>query len=339
MPARIFISYRTSDGVDKATALGRELGKIFGDAAVFLDKDDLRGGSAWRDEIARTLDGKPVLLLLLTPQLLAAVDATGQARIAAADDPVRRELEVALAAGARVIPLLCDGLAGPPDAAHLPAPFDCLAELTWRQLRAYDWAQDIERLVGDLEALGVPRIAAAGDPAAKASGAAAPAGAGPARRWWAGGLVALLAIALALWLAAQPDTPAGLTGRWQARLWQGEQVVLVLSEQAGVVTLASEPVPIARRPDWVEYRRFWRERTGADLDAVMYRGAGKRIDDPGLPPAIDIALQVLPSPGGSEPVDSGNLSARLAADGRTLTGQIWLNGAQAEQPATLTRLP
>ncbi len=46
MSARIFISYRTADGVDKATALARDLGVVFGDEAVFLDKDDLRGGSA-----------------------------------------------------------------------------------------------------------------------------------------------------------------------------------------------------------------------------------------------------------------------------------------------------
>lgn len=332
MPARIFISYRTADGVDKATALGRELGRIFGDDAVFLDKDDLRGGSAWRAEIARTIDSQPALLLLLTPQLLAAVDASGQTRIAAADDPVRRELEEALAAGARVIPLLCDGLAAPPDAAQLPAPFNGLAELTWRQLRAYDWEHDIERLVGDLEALGIPRIAAA-TPATKTAGP------GFSRHLLAGGLAMLLAGVLGLWMAMRPDHPAGLSGRWQAQLWQGEQVVLVLSEQAGVVTLASEPIPIARRPDWAEYRQFWRQRMGTDLAAVMYRGEGKRIDAPDLPPAVDIALQVLPSPDGGEPVDSGNLSARLATDGSTLTGHIWLNGAQAEQPARLTRLP
>src|SRR5262245_2745493 len=100
MTARIFISYRTADGADKATALARDLGETFGGDAVFLDKDDLRGGSAWRNEIHRALDAKPILLLLVTPQLIAAVDDQGQPRIAAADDPVRRELQAALEAGA-----------------------------------------------------------------------------------------------------------------------------------------------------------------------------------------------------------------------------------------------
>jgi hypothetical protein len=96
MTARIFISYRTVDGKDKATALARDLGVRFGDEQVFLDKDDLRGGSTWRDEVQRTLGAKPVLLLLITPQLLAATDASGALRIADPGDPVRREVVAAL---------------------------------------------------------------------------------------------------------------------------------------------------------------------------------------------------------------------------------------------------
>ena len=106
MAARLFISYRTSDGADKATALARDLGRVFGDAMVFLDKDDLAGGSAWRDEIGRAIGRRPVLLLLLTPDLLGARAADDRLRIDDPADPVRRELEVALAAVARVIPVL-----------------------------------------------------------------------------------------------------------------------------------------------------------------------------------------------------------------------------------------
>ena len=49
MTPRIFISYRTSDGADKATALARELNAVFGQAQVFLDKEDLTAGQPWRD--------------------------------------------------------------------------------------------------------------------------------------------------------------------------------------------------------------------------------------------------------------------------------------------------
>jgi len=128
--ARIFISYRSADGMDKATALARDLGEIFGDEAVFLDKDDLRGGSAWRQEVQRTLGAKPVLLLLLTQQLLAARDATGTLRIADPQDPVRRELAAAIEVGAQIVPLVCDGCEMPPSVAALPAPFNQLGERT-----------------------------------------------------------------------------------------------------------------------------------------------------------------------------------------------------------------
>ena len=336
MSARIFISYRTADGVDKATALARELGVVFGDEAVFLDKDDLRGGSAWRNEIHRALDARPVLLLLVTPQLISAVDSHGLPRLADVDDPVRLELEIALEAGARVIPVLCDGLNEPPDASSLPPPFDCIGELTWRHLRAYDWEHDIECLIDDLKALGVSPRAATGENVASSRPPAATATEGRFRRiFWAIGLVA---IGVALWLFARGGATKGVAGNWQAQLWQGEQVMLVLSEQGDTVALASEPVAIAERTDWADSRRFWRERGSGELNAIMYRGEGRRIDAPGVGPALDIALQVLASPDGGGPaIDSGNLSLRLSADGKTLTGRIWLNSAQADQAAVLTR--
>ncbi len=321
MTARIFISYRSADGVDKATALARDLGEIFGDAMVFLDKDDLTGGSAWRGEIEKTLGARPVLLVLITSQLLAPE------RIAEADDPVRRELETALAAQAHVIPLLCDGTLAP-DCEALPAPFNRLGEFTWRPLRAYDWRHDLQRLLGDLAALGIerPKIERRTDRRQ--------------RRWpWLAVAAALLLASGLGWWLARPGTPATLTGRWQASLWQGEQVVVALTETDGKIALTSAPIAIAARPDWAAYRQFWLERTGAPLDSIAYRGEGRRLDAPGVAPAIDIGLQVLPSPHGSEVIDSGNLSATLAPDGRTLTGRLWLNGAQAEQPARLERLP
>lgn len=343
MTARIFISYRTADGVDKATALARDLGEVFGDDAVFLDKYDLRGGTAWRNEIHRTLDAKPILLLLVTPQLLSAVDDRGQPRIAADDDPVRGELQGALEAGACIIPVLCDGLDEAPDPRHLPPPFDCIGDLTWRRLRAYDWSGDIARLVDDLKAFGIPPRSADGEKPRRSVGDL------PhsmdyfarARRRVVGllitGAVGVVVLGMGWW--QWRDRVSGeIAGKWQARLWQGEMVTLVLSEKGEAVTLASEPISIAERPDWSDYRRSWRERGSGELNAILYRGEGRRIDAPGVAPALDIALQVLASPeGGGTAIDGGNLSLRLSADGKTLAGRIWLNGAQADQPAVLTR--
>lgn len=318
MAERIFISYRSADGRDKATALARELGRSFGAEQVFLDKDDLRGGSAWRDAVARTLHGKPVLLLLVTPQLLGA-------RSAEPYDPVRRELEGALARGATVIPVLCDGVDAVPDAAALAPPFDRLGALTWRRLRAYDWERDVERLEDDLRALGVGP-------------------AGPARRRrrlvLAGvaslGLGALLAGGRLAWRRwnAGPD----LAGPWHATLVRGEHVRLRLSVRPGdMLDFASEPVPVSARADWADYRAFWRERTGSELQAIEYRGSGRVTRADRLRPALDLGFKVYALPGGAE-IDGGTLALQRADDGR-LVGRIWLNGEQAEWPAVLQRSP
>ena len=315
MAERIFISYRSADGRDKATALARELGRSFGAAQVFLDKDDLRGGSAWRDAVARTLHGKPVLLLLVTPQLLGP-------RAAAPDDPVRRELEGALARGATVIPVLCDGVDAVPDAATLPPPFDRLGALTWRRLRAYDWERDVERLEDDLRALGV-------------------APAGPGRRLaLAGaaglGLVGLFAGGRLAWQRwnAGPD----LAGAWQATLVRGERALLHLSAQPGDrLAFVSEPVPVGARADWADYRAFWLERTGSALDAIEYRGRGPVTRADPRRPALALGFEVLALPGSAE-IDTGRLTLQLADDGR-LVGRIWVDGERAEWPASLEREP
>ena len=89
MSSRVFISYRNSDGADKATALARDLDARFGDDQVFLDKEDLAPGTRWRDEIARALGNSPVLLVLVTPNYLGALDIHGQRCIDRADDPAR----------------------------------------------------------------------------------------------------------------------------------------------------------------------------------------------------------------------------------------------------------
>ena len=185
-------------------------------------------------------------------------------------------------------------------------------------------------------ALGISPRAATGENVASSQPPAATATEGRFRRiFWAIGLVA---IGVALWLFARGGATKGVAGNWQAQLWQGEQVMLVLSEQGDTVALASEPVAIAERTDWADSRRFWRERGSGELNAIMYRGEGRRIDAPGVGPALDIALQVLASPDrGGSAIDSGNLSLRLSADGKTLTGRIWLNSAQADQAAVLTR--
>jgi hypothetical protein len=205
--ARLFISYRAADGRDKATALARDLGELFGDEQVFLDKDDLRGGVRWREAISAAIAERPVLLLLLTPQLLAATDERhGRLRIGHQRRPgAAGSRERTGGRARRSLPLLCDDLPAPPDCSHLPPPFDRLGEFSWRQLRAYDCKNDLQRLVADLRALGVVPARHSCN-LAIAQPTPAPA-AGVARRSWLAGAAGCRAVLLALavgWYALSP---------------------------------------------------------------------------------------------------------------------------------------
>lgn len=332
MAARVFISYRAADGADKATALARDLGRAFGDAQVFIDKDDLSAGVQWADEVSRVLEARPVMLLLLTPGLLEVSPASGKRLLDDPQGPVRREITAALAAGALVVPVLCDGVDVLP--AGLPPPLDTLGERTWRRLRAYDWPSDLRRLEADLRAQGLQPVDR------------------PRTRRTVLALGALLGVgAGSAWWWARPRADA-LPGRWVVRVGDEPAVMLLLGfeDERGkpgpendtlargrTVLIESEPIDIRERPDWADYRAGWRDRGGPDLDAVRWRGRGTARAAAGSPLAIDIGFKVIAVPGGQE-VDSGNLSAALQADGR-LRGTRWLNGAQAERPALLERAP
>jgi hypothetical protein len=157
---RIFISYRSSDGKKDANRLAEDLNRVFGDEQVFFDKHDLQGGEAWRSAIGDTLGQRPVVLLLMTPDLIAAAHPEGGRRVDQADDPIRMEVVAAHGHGALIVPLLTEGMVMP-GRALLPPDLHFLAEAHALKLRTDDWTHDLQRLVADLTRHGVePRAAA-----------------------------------------------------------------------------------------------------------------------------------------------------------------------------------
>lgn len=151
---RIFISYRTSDAKKDAHRLAVDLERIFGDDQVFFDKHDLRGGAAWRESIGQALGQRPVVLVVMTPDLVGAEHPEGGRRIEREDDPIRSELVAAQSHGAIVMPLLTEGMTMP-GRAVLPADLHFLSEAHALKLRTDDWAHDLGKLVADLKRLGV----------------------------------------------------------------------------------------------------------------------------------------------------------------------------------------
>ncbi len=327
MTPRIFISYRTSDGADKATALARELNVVFGEQQVFLDKEDLTAGQRWRDAIGAAIGGKPILLLLITPHVLGE-------RLNAADDPVRHEVASALASGADVIPLLADGVDRLPAAHEWPAEMHPLAERTWRRLRAYDWRADVDRLVADLVALGVPRTDGVPQQRRRALRlmlvAAAVGLVGGGVTWWQHG--------------GSATGPATVSGNWRLRVAAPaneagsrlEAVQLHVTLLGEDVKLHSEPIDITGDPAWSGFAQQWHERFGSKLEQVVWRGSGRSVREPGAMPAIDIQLRV-ETPAGSEPIETGALFAELSSDGQRMSGRLWMNGEQAERVLEMAR--
>jgi TIR domain len=349
MTVRVFISYRSSDGADKATALARDLGAHFGHAEVFIDKEDLPPGSRWRDAIVSALQDCPVLLLLVTPNYLGATDAEGKRCIERDDDPARAELDAALAAKAHIIPLLCDGVAALPEAASLPQPFAQLSELQWGRLRAYDWREDFDRLADDLRRLGMTPVAAADPPDARDDPTqptttplpledlvSDPSGervAAPGRRLAIGAtaLAALLGLGgWGIWRWRKRQA-ANLSGAWSARIGArgapdargGTFVILTLDQHGRKLTLASASVDIQRDPDWQGYREFWRQRNGSELRRVFYRGEGRILgdeeydddeDESGKAEAASAAARA-PLPDKTVPVRRVALAIRIYAPG------------------------
>jgi hypothetical protein len=366
MSARVFISYRSSDGADKATALARDLDALFGQEQIFLDKEDLPAGSRWRDEVTRALDSAPILLVLVTPNYFGARDSQGRRWIERIDDPVRDELEAALAAGARVIPLMCDGVAQTPPAAELPPPFDQLSERTWRKLRADDWREAVARLAGDLRALGVVPRTTPGEfgsaplPLAGELGPEATDRTGRSkRRLVLAAVGALMAaggvVAAWQWQEAKKKTGPSLSGRWRVSVGKrgatssrdGEVVMVTVVQQGANLRIASSAVDVERDPDWTNYRDFWKQRTGTPLTRVFYRGEGVvRSEDedivaPGAPPGprrILVSVHV-DHPDGGEPIDTGALRGAIDPDGNRIRARLWLNSEQTERVVDLRREP
>lgn len=157
---RIFISYRTSDAKKDANRLAVDLERIFGDEQVFFDKHDLRGGAAWRDSIGQALGQRPVVLVVMTPDLIGAAHPEGARRIDRDDDPIRGELVAAQSHGALVVPLLTEGMTMP-GRALLPPDLHFLAEAHALKLRTDDWAHDLGKLVADLKRQGIQARAGA----------------------------------------------------------------------------------------------------------------------------------------------------------------------------------
>ncbi len=113
----VFISYRRNEASYLAGWLHDCLAARLGRERVFLDIDAIRPGVDFMHAITTAIARTRLMLVLIGPRWLR--NDAGQLRLDDADDPVRREVESAIAAGVTIVPLLLDG-ARMPAATDLP---------------------------------------------------------------------------------------------------------------------------------------------------------------------------------------------------------------------------
>jgi hypothetical protein len=147
---KVFLSYRRDDTGGRAGRLFDIFVSRFGGRNVFQDVNTVAPGLDFPSQVEAAIKASDVVLVVIGPQWRGAVDRDGIQRIDQPDDFVRREVSTALAAGARVVPVLVDGAALPP-AEELP---DDLASLVLRQavtLHDVSWHTDVDDLVRRLQ--------------------------------------------------------------------------------------------------------------------------------------------------------------------------------------------
>ncbi len=110
---RIFISYRRADSSTVSGRIYDRLKDRFGKRAVVMDVFDIKPGVDFEIFIAETIPRCSVVLLPIGPEWTAPKSGVPRP-LFSASDPVRREIEIALASDVRIVPVLVGGARLPP---------------------------------------------------------------------------------------------------------------------------------------------------------------------------------------------------------------------------------
>ena len=153
---KIFICYRHAGAPHAAGRLGDNLREQFGEEQVFRDREDMRGGASWRQQVLHAISAQSALVVLIDREWGDPGQTAGQRRLDNPTDPIRMEIRDGLADGATIIPVLLDGAQMPEEAA-LPADIGALAGIHALPLRDTDWSTDFPRIARLLEQAGFRR--------------------------------------------------------------------------------------------------------------------------------------------------------------------------------------
>ena len=158
---KIFVCYRRVDTEDAADRLGavfrRHVDRRSGKAVdVFIDLHEIQPGEVWEEVLANRVAECEVMLVLLGRQWLTLRDErTGLRRLDLTDDPVRREIRIAMEKNKKIVPVLFAGASEPADQDPVPE----VAALAKRQsyaVRRQSFETDCDELARRLGLMPLP---------------------------------------------------------------------------------------------------------------------------------------------------------------------------------------
>jgi TIR domain-containing protein len=148
----IFLSYRREDSQTWTERIADVLKQHFGKKAVFQDVEAMPPGADFRQHLQSQLQHCRVVLAVIGPQWVTAIDEHGNRRLDDEQDWVRYEIELALQYQTALIPLLVDN-ATPPPQEQLPESIRQLAFQTVHRIRSNpDFRSDMNKLIQAIEA-------------------------------------------------------------------------------------------------------------------------------------------------------------------------------------------
>jgi uncharacterized protein len=142
----IFICYRREDSAGHAGRLFDRLVNRLGRDRVFRDIDSIQPGENFIEAIRQKINVSEVLLVLIGPRWLTAVDPEGRKRLTDGNDLVRLEIEMGIERKLRVIPVLLPGVSMPA-ANELPESLAPLAQYNAFEVREAHFDQDVLQLI------------------------------------------------------------------------------------------------------------------------------------------------------------------------------------------------
>ena len=154
----VFISYRREDEGASAKRLKSLLDDYFGPDRIFMDVDNIRAGKKWTETIDDNLLKANVLIVVIGKNWLRLHDEFFRRRIDNEDDWVKREIELSMRRGIKIIPLYF-GVEVLKQAA-LPLSINTLTNYQSITLSALNNEDSLKNLYSELEQIGFQKKAA-----------------------------------------------------------------------------------------------------------------------------------------------------------------------------------